>query len=274
MIHDYYLANLPRTPNLEILQRKIGEDKKNITLAMAQNIRSYIPPFYPAGEIMPTLPNGSFLLKISFTLKKPYTSKDEGEFYVMDDRIFENPIVRDKLFYCPMVRPSTWKGNLRFASRKVDMDEEKKKTLSTRLFGQEKGDDDCLRGRLHFYPTFFAESPGKEVITPLKRDSRTPRRGPIPLEAMKAGQRGDFYLLYVPYPRGEEFQPEELKEDFALLVEALKLMFFTYGFGAKKTAGWGVVKEEIKIVLWRKSGERKAFNTFDELKNELLEHSG
>ena len=182
-------------------------------------------------------------------MKKPYTSRDEGEFHIIEGKIFENPIVRDKFTGLPMVRPSTWKGHLRFAAGRVDeingkkLDERTRREIVRRLFGSESDDENALKGRLYFFPTFFEEEAGGDVITPLKRDTRTPARGPISLEVMKSGARGDFHLLYIPHPRGKDFKEEEVEEDLRFFAKALKLTFYTYGFSAKKTSGFGVIEK-------------------------------
>jgi len=199
------------------------------------------------------LPTNSTLIKISFTLKKPYTSRDEGEFHIIEGKIFENPIVRDKFTGLPMVRPSTWKGHLRFAARMVEWNKGDKEKIIRRLFGNESEDDNALKGRLYFFPTFFEEEAERDVITPLKRDTRTPtKRGPIPLEVMKSSSEGEFYLLYITYPKGKNFKEEQIEEDLRFLAEALKLMFYTYGFSAKKTSGFGVIEklknEDVEIL--------------------------
>ena len=219
-----------------------------------KNIRN----FYPKPEDLQSLPEDSRLIKISFTLKKPYTSRDEGEFHIIDGKIFENPIVRDKFTGLPMVRPSTWKGHLRFAAGRVDeingkkLDERTRSEIVRRLFGSESDDENALKGRLYFFPTFFEEEAGRDVITPLKRDTRTPARGPISLEVMKAKSKGEFYLLYIPYPKGENFKEEQIEEDLRFVAEALKQMFYTYGFSAKKTSGFGVVEplKEVDVQVY------------------------
>jgi len=73
----------------------------------------------------------------------------------------------------------------------------------------------------------------KEVITPLKRDTRTPAKAPINLEVIEPGREGEFYLLYFPYPK-DEIKEENIKNDLGFLGRALALMFYTYGFSAKK----------------------------------------
>ena len=212
------------------IQSKLREDKN-------------IEDFYPTPKDLEKLPKNSVLIKVSFTLKKNYMSKGEEEFQVIDNRLTENPIVRDKFTGLPMVRPSTWKGHLRFAARMVEEDEERKKEIIRRLFGAEPQENEALKGRLYFFPTFFKDKPKRDVITPLSRRTRTPARGAIPLEVMKTKSKGEFYLLYIPYPRGRNFKEEQIKEDLKFLAKALKLMFYTYGFSAKKTSGFGVIEE-------------------------------
>jgi len=210
--------------------------------------------FYPRDDdfncLQQYLPRNSTLIKISFTLKKPYTSKDDGEFHIVyvngGPKIFENPIVRDKLAGLPVIKPSTWKGHLRFAAERVERDEAEKEKIIRRLLGSATGDSEALRGRLYFFPTFFKEKPEKDVITPLERSSRTPERGPIDLEVMGADEEGKLYLLYFPYPKSDDYGDygnEEVEEDLNFLAESLKLMLYTYGFSAKKTSGFEVVKE-------------------------------
>ncbi|MDD3806957.1 MAG: hypothetical protein PHE86_02830 [Candidatus Marinimicrobia bacterium] len=91
----------------------------------------------------------------------------------------------------------------------------------------------------------------------MKRDTRTPARGPIPFEVMKPGKKGDFNLLYFPYPKGADLKEEDVNKDLKFLAEALKLMFYVYGFSAKKTSGFGVIEylQEANIKVW--SEERK-----------------
>jgi len=225
----------------------------------------------------------SILIKINFKLKKPYLSKDDDNFYIID-----NPIVKDKVFKLPMVRATTWKGALRFAAMKVFEKEFNKsnwkeaRALLVRLFGNEKdslesylnkfiasklGKDvnyvkeefekylvekgyvseeiPSRAGRLFFYPTFF-EKISLDVITPLSRKTKTPTRGPIYFEVVK-GDGDTFRLLYYPFDliaRGKlERIKEEMKEDLKFLAKALKKMFFETSFSAKKSSGFGAVEQ-------------------------------
>lgn len=251
MIHDFYLSIASGHTNIEQLAKELAEKKKEILDKLKEDKKDIIDYFYPKHEDLKDLPENSVLIKISFKLKKPYTSKDEGEFRIIGGRIFENPIVRDKFTGLPMVRPSTWKGHLRFAAEKVELEEHKKKEIIRRLFGSEPESEDTLRGRLYFFPTFFKDEAERDVITPLKRGTRTPARGPISIEVMKPGKEGEFYLLYLPYPKGNNFEENQIIEDLKFLAKALKLMFYTYGFSAKKTSGLGIIerlkKNEIEV---------------------------
>ena len=191
------------------------------------------------------IPKHAYLIEISFKLKKPYISRDDEDFYIID-----NPIIKDKVFKVPMVRASTWKGALRFAAEKVDKN---KGEIIKRLFGNDKRENENQkRGRLTFYPTFF-DSISLDVITPLDRETKTPSLGPIYFETVPKNTNGKLRILYYPYDLiavGEVDRiEEEAKEDFEFLGEALRKMFYEIGFSAKKTSGFGVVEiNEIKII--------------------------
>jgi len=91
-----------------------------------------------------TFPSGSFLIHFTFRLRKPYISKDDTEFYIID-----NPVRKDKVFKVPYVASTSWKGALRAAmvqelveeSKGMDSEEfaEKRFQLAL-LFGDEKGE--------------------------------------------------------------------------------------------------------------------------------------
>ncbi|MBP8944408.1 MAG: hypothetical protein KBG25_00665 [Paludibacteraceae bacterium] len=303
IIHDYYLSRLIVTDiknfedwkkenqnkierkneqekcNLwleEIFMLPLAKQKKNDKEKLAEN--KNINCFYPSENDIQNLPQNTTLLKISFTLKKPYTSKDEEEFRILNGKITENPIARDKFTGLPMVKPSTWKGHLRFAAGKVKGENEKKKRIIKRIFGSESEEkENQLKGRLYFFPTFFKDNAERDVITPLKRDTRTPPKGkaPINLEVMKPGKSADFYLLYFPYPKGDNFKEDEAAEDLNFLADALRLMFYTYGFSAKKTSGFGVIEEKLEEgKLWIKKDrdiEVTDFSNLEDLNKKIEE---
>lgn len=57
------------------------------------------------------LPRYSFALELRFELARPYLSRDDDAFYIID-----NPVRKDKVFKVPFVAPTSWKGCLRSAA--------------------------------------------------------------------------------------------------------------------------------------------------------------
>jgi len=250
IIHDYYLKNHSKIKSLDDLGNEIDSIFKEIS---NQKIVP-VTDFYPTKRDVEKFPENTWLLHIKFKLKKPCHSRDE--------RISEcnNPILRDRLLGCPMVAPSTWKGNLRFASGKVEGDN---KEIINRLFGPESDNDESARkGRLYFYPTFLIGKVEKDVITPLSRETRTPVKGkaPISMEVVPAGETGDFYLLYFPYPKDKDWKPKEIKEDMEFIARAMEIMFLEYGFSAKKTSGFGVIHKTFEDFSLCWDGKNKENN--------------
>lgn len=193
------------------------------------------------------LPACSWFLQFTFTLAKPYISKDDNPFYIID-----NPIVRDKVFRLPMVRPTSWKGNLYSAFWQLEYDK-KDDAQMQRLFGvvrgkeQESSEEIGQAGRLFFYPTFFRQT-GLEIINPHDRKRRV-GKNPIFLECVPAGAKGTFSLLYVPFDRVGQDETETRHQglsDLERVAEGLHAMFLTYGFSAKRTSGYGVAKENVE----------------------------
>lgn len=94
------------------------------------------------------LPPGSWFLQFTFTLAKPWMSKDDDPFYVAES---VNPVRKDKVFKVPMMSAAAWKGLLRWTVMHVRL-AQKKDTLTpeqfaqerfvqTLLFGDEKGEE-------------------------------------------------------------------------------------------------------------------------------------
>lgn len=99
-------------------------------------------------------------------------------------------------------------------------------------------------GRLEFYPTFF-DRLDIEVINPHDRRLGTSARGPIYIESVPADTSSWFTLVYVPFDLVGWSLDEvkaTLRGDLPLLAEALKEMFCSYGFSAKKSSGFGLAK--------------------------------
>lgn len=188
------------------------------------------------------LPACSFTLGFTFTLAQPYLSKDDNPFYIID-----NPIVRDRVFRLPLVRPSSWKGSLRAALWQLGYRHDGKQYEQVRrLFGETRGDGTGRAGRLIFFPTFFTQT-GLEIINPHDRVRRV-GKNPILLECVPIGAQGTFTLLYVPFDRiGQDAQEtrSQVAADLQLVTEGIQAMLTTYGFGAKTSSGFGVVEDRL-----------------------------
>ena len=206
------------------------------------------------------LPLCSFVIQFTFTLAQPYISRDDQDFYIID-----NPVRKDKLLGLPYVAPTSWKGSLRAAFRRVfeiktnyearenlSKEDLKKIGWDERLFGNQKGvkeSAELLSGRLNFYPTFFTQK-SLEIINPHDRARRV-GKNPILIESVPINATGVFTLLYVPFNyfvAKSQIQADALA-DLKLVAEALQAMFCKYGFGAKTSSGFGLVSKEINGFL-------------------------
>lgn len=247
-----------RDKSIEIIRRGYKEDLKS-ALEIMEVLKIFQPRIDRASLSWPF----SFFLQLRFILEKPYFSKDDDEFYPID-----NPVRKDKVFKVPMVSPSTWKGNLRQAVRlEFEMNDDDLKMI--RLFGNSKAEEtNFQQGRLFFFPTFFADI-SLEVINPHSRETRTgTEKGPVHLECVRNNNtEGTFSLLYVPFDLIGRFEVEPGKtkcqplEDSKITLKAVNAMLLKHGFSAKKTSCYGIVKkisgklllagieEEIKIPL-------------------------
>lgn len=202
-----------------------------------------LPDFLqPPSVNLALLPFGSFSIRFEFKLLKPYISRDENAFYIVD-----NPIVRDKVFRLPMVRPTAWKGALRHAFWQLGYQEDDQQIQ--RLFGAANDDQpkEGNAGRLYFYPTFFTET-GLEIINPHDRKRRV-GKNPILFESVPPGAKGCFTLLYVPFDRVGKDEAEtrrEIFDDLQRVAEGLQALFTVYGFGAKTGSGFGVAEDGVE----------------------------
>lgn len=210
---------------------------KSPSIEMANS--EWMSVFQPL-DSMVDLPRLSFFIQFEFHLSRSYISKDDNNFYIID-----NPIVRDKVFKWPLVRPTTWKGSLRSALWQSGHQEEDEQIK--RLFGEANETEDTGKaGRLYFYPTFFSES-SLEIINPHDREKRI-GKNPILIECVPIGAIGTFTLLYVPLDRigeNEDDTRDQVAEDLRLVAEGLQAMFTVYGFGAKTSSGFGVAQESM-----------------------------
>lgn len=214
--------------------------------------------FTPKLDHLDCLPSLSFMLHIPFKLRKPYLSKGDRAFHLLD-----NPVCKDKVFQTPMVASTSWKGALRAALWQLGRKENDEQVI--RLFGNEREEEDHNKlqsGRLYFYPTFFNKI-GLEVINPHDRKKGT-GKNPIPIECVPIGATGELVILYVPFGKIEEI---EVAADFKLVAEGVQAMLSVYGFGAKTSSGFGVAELNGKIEL----GIRADWSCLEETSNQKLE---
>lgn len=196
--------------------------------------------------ILARLPFYSFVIHFTFTLAQAYLSRDEQDFYIID-----NPVRKDKISGLPYVASTSWKGSLRSACwqlQHASNDEHINDEITNRLFGNDKGEEkEFQAGSLYFFPTFFTRK-GLEIINPQDREKRA-GSNPILFESVPAASTGTFTLLYVPFITGEETTKEQAANDLEAVILAAKAMFRVYGFGAKTHSGFGQTQETIRDVL-------------------------
>ena len=225
-------------------------------------------------------PKTSWIIQIIFTLRKPYISQDDTDFYIID-----NPVKKEWVFKVPYVAPGQWKGALQatmvrqLVGEKHNLGKQEwivRRLQLVRLFGNEKGvavDDtkfesyldrqkpECaqeyrkrmkeitksgyIAGNLHFYPTYFNRI-GLEVINPHERDTGVGKQ-PIYFECVPEGTEGQFTILYAPLHG--EINEGTSKSDFEAVAKGIKAMLTIYGFGAKTSSGFGVADVDPKDAI-------------------------
>ncbi|HBB32784.1 MAG TPA: hypothetical protein DDZ80_11305 [Cyanobacteria bacterium UBA8803] len=209
-----------------------SELKNSIRDAWQKHLNASIIPnafhFTPDISALKHLPSLSFMLRVPFKLKKPYLSKDDRTFHLLD-----NPIRKDKVFKTPMVASTSWKGALRATFWQLGHQEEDEQII--RLFGDAREDEKGQAGRLYFYPTFF-DKIGLEVINPHDRKTGT-GKNPILIECVPTNATGEFILLYVPFG---SVKSDEVAADLQRVAEGVEKMLTVYGFGAKTSSGFGI----------------------------------
>ena len=128
------------------LRERIAEMQEILRLQSSGNsVASHVPE-------VTAFPRGSWALQVPFALRKPYISKDDREFYILD-----NPVRKEWVFQVPYIAPSQWKGALRAAMvqelkwwwESLSNDEKtvhaeefaRRRFRMTLLFGDEKGEE-------------------------------------------------------------------------------------------------------------------------------------
>src|SRR6266567_5058563 len=170
-----------------------GGNQRVDCLREPEVLRNYYLEHFESPKIdLSILPLYSFILQFTFTLAQPYISRDEQDFYIID-----NPVRKDKIFGLPYVAPTSWKGSLRAALWQLEYGPNNEAIY--RLFGNEQGEEKQEKlhaGRLYFFPTFFTQK-SLEVINPQNRKLRSGEK-PITFESVPIGATGVFTVLYVP----------------------------------------------------------------------------
>ncbi|MBN1921645.1 MAG: hypothetical protein JW892_10400 [Anaerolineae bacterium] len=188
------------------------------------------------------LPEHSCFLYIPFTLAEPYLSKDDVPFYV-----HENPVCKECVLRTPIVKSTSWKGAFRAALRHELATEDKDARLVA-LLGNAKGEEKAFRrGRLTFFPTFF-NALEVEVINPHARETGAGKQ-PIHIEGVPQGAQGCFALLYTPLSPDSAQEPlpdwSQVLSDLDLVGRVAYTLLAETGFGAKAAAGMGRAAAEI-----------------------------
>ena len=118
------------------------------------------------------------------------------------------------------------------------------------------------------------------VINPQDRRTKT-GKNPIYFEVVPAGAKGVFRLVYVPFywfGLPEDKFRKKVIEDLKDVIVGVKEMMLTYGFSAKKSSGFGVIKDE-----WDKKESRleikgfynvQRFGNFEELEEVIKNLEG
>ncbi|AFZ28589.1 hypothetical protein Cylst_6369 (plasmid) [Cylindrospermum stagnale PCC 7417] len=211
-----------------------SELKNSIRDAWQKDLKPSIIPdafhFTPDFSALNYLPSLSFMLRVPFKLRKPYLSKDDRIFHLLD-----NPVRKDKVFQTPMVASTSWKGALR--ATLWQMEHKKGDDKIIRLLGDAREDEKGQAGRLYFYPTFF-DKLGLEVINPHDRKTGV-GKNPILIESVPANATGEFILLYIPFG---SVKSDEVAADLQLVAEGVEKMLTVYGFGAKTSSGFGIAE--------------------------------
>ncbi len=145
-----------------------GADPKQT--AYARQVESALKTFdwlKPSAPVFENLPNGSWFLQFTFTLAKPWISKDDDIFYVAES---VNPVRKDRVFKIPVMSAAGWKGLLRWTMMHVRLtlrkdqlspDEFARERLAqTLLFGDEKGEEP---GKTGDFATYLDELGGPEA---------------------------------------------------------------------------------------------------------------
>jgi len=150
--------------------RKLIEERQFDKFFREQH-QKFIEPFSLQSSLkdLSLFSPGSWVIQFTFTLRKSYISRDDTDFYIID-----NPVKKEWVFKVPYVAPSQWKGALRAAmvrqlvewwqdSDNPDRTPEefaRRRFRQTLLFGDEKGEEP---GSLKALARYLDEMGGQEA---------------------------------------------------------------------------------------------------------------
>ena len=184
------------------------------------------------------LPEFSWVLNLNLTLASAYIAKDDAVFAPT-----ENPLRIEKIFGLPYVSPMAWKGLLRGEMELMGF----KKEVLARLFGTAPSEadntEDAIRGRLCFFPTFFKDTVGLDVINPHTRETKTDASGPISIEVAPRDNKGLLQLVYIPF--GKNCDLNTSLDDWQRVAQGLKQLLLEAGISAKRNIGYGLVEDQL-----------------------------
>lgn len=241
--------------------------------------------------IVDSFPEGSWFISVNFELLQPYLSGDDQEMYIIDNPVrkewvFKVPYIAPSQWKGMLRSVMTqllveeeseplefadrrFRLSLLFGDEKGELDDDSSSLANflnqagrseatnayrekIRTFFQTKKEEEILpshMGYLHFYPSYF-DKKSLEIINPHSRSTGA-GSNPIWLETIPAGQRADFYLLYVPgySQQGKADIVRTSLQDLQMISCGLKNLFTDFGIGGKTSSGFGKVGlvDQIKL---------------------------
>ena len=102
---------------------KKPENNPDNPMQKIQKISGIINDKNNVKDLIEKLPKYSFAVWVKFSLVGPYFSRDDDEFYII-----QNPILKETVFKVPMVRGSSWKGALAGAFKRLLNNNDSKKS--------------------------------------------------------------------------------------------------------------------------------------------------
>lgn len=180
------------------------------------------------------LPPLSILIQFHIKLLSPLISRDDREFYIID-----NPMRFDKTVGLPYLSASSLKGVFKSKTRDLAPDQVES------LFGPDTNEITELNanaGRLKFFPLFFKEL-SLELINPQDRKRSAASKNMATIECVPKGAGSLFTLLYTPF----DLIPVKASDHAAIIsdLETLSKIVprvFNDGLGAKTSSEFGRAK--------------------------------